>query len=110
MTADIPEGDGIPASNGEGWDWFTQTQDKALEEARARLEMEQKEIDAAFARMASTPDGQIVIKTMQSWVDATEDFDPNLGFYNGAAFGFWRTGQKHLVKFIRNAITRGGKA
>lgn len=108
--SDQMEGEDIPASNGQGWDWFNQTQEKAMKEARARLEMEQQEIDRAFARVANTPDGQLVLKTLASWVDATEDFDPTLGFYNGAAFGFWRTGQKHLVKFIKNAIVRGGKA
>lgn len=108
MTDD--DGEGIPSTNGEGWDFFTQTQDKALEEARKKLEMDQHEIDRAFARMASTPDGALVMKALQGWIEGVEDFDPTMGFYNGAAFGFWRTGQRHYLKFIKNAITRGGKA
>lgn len=106
MTDD--SGEGIPKSNGEGWDFFANTQEKALNEARARLEMDQQEIDRAFARMAATPDGALCMKVMQGWLEGIEDFDPAYGFYNGAAFGFWRTGQRHFLKFIKNAIIRGG--
>lgn len=107
---DNPNGDGIPSSNGEGWDWFNNSETDAMKNARAKLEMDQEAIDIAFARMSKSPEGQIVMKTMASWLEAVEDFDPALGFYNGAAFGFWRTGQRHLVKFIKNAISRGEKA
>lgn len=108
MTND--DGESIPSTNGEGWDFFAKAADKGMEEARKRLELDQQEIDRAFARMASTPDGQLVMKALQGWIEGTEDFDPTMGFYNGAAFGFWRTGQRHFLRFIKNAITRGAKA
>lgn len=108
--SDTEQGDGIPTSNGEGWDYFAAAADKAVKEARERAEMEQREIDRAFARIAATPDGQIMLQTMQAWVDGMEDFNPALGFHNGAAFGFWRTGNRNFFKLIKTTIARGGKA
>lgn len=104
------QGHDIPATNGEGWDYFAAASDKAMQEAKARAEMEQKELDRAFARMAATPDGAIVMAALEAWVDGMDDFNPALGFHNGAAFGFWRTGNRNLFKLMKRAIARGGKA
>lgn len=106
MTDDIE----IPASNGEGWDFFTKKQDEAIEAAAKRIQIEREEIDRAYARMFNTPDGQIVLKHMELTLDHLEDFNPQLGFYNGAAFGFRRTGWRDALKHIKNAIVRGAKA
>jgi hypothetical protein len=102
-------GDAIPSSNGEGWDYFAKANEKAMQEARKIAEMKQKEIDRAFARMASTPDGAIVLRAMQGWVDGMDDFNPSLGFHNGAAFGFWCTGNRNFLRLTQQAITRGGQ-
>lgn len=107
---DLEQGDGIPASNGDGWDQFNQANEQAMEAAKARAELAQKELDRAFARMAATADGAIVMQALENMIDAMEDFNPALGFYNGAAYGFWRTGNRNLFKLIKRAIARGGKA
>jgi hypothetical protein len=100
----------IPASNGEGWDFFTERIGKAMTEAAEQREMEAREIDRAFLRLFSTADGQIVLKHLELVTEQLEDFNPNLGFHNGAAYGFRRTGWRDHLKFIKNAIVRGDKS
>lgn len=105
---DLPEGEGIPASNGEGWDWFAQQADKTMKEAAARLEMERNEIAIAFLRMSKDPDGAIVLKTLRAWADVL-GFDPALGYDKGAAMGFFVEGQRNVIRFIDQTIRQGEK-
>lgn len=107
---DLEQGDGIPASNGEGWDQFNEANERAMKAAQERADLAQKELDRAFARMAATADGAIVMQAIEAMIENMDDFNPALGFYNGAAYGFWRTGNRNLLKLIKRAIARGGKA
>lgn len=100
----------IPASNGEGWDYFTQKASDAIKAAAEQQEIEAREIDRAFLRLFSTADGQIVLKHLELVTERLEDFNPNLGFYNGAAYGFRRTGWRDHLMFIKNAIVRGARS
>ena len=91
-----------------GWNWFKQAEDKANSEAQAQTGLSQQDIDYHFEKCFKTKSGQIVLDYLQTFQDKVKDFDPELGFYNGAAFGFWRSGQKSIITFLKTKA-RGAK-
>jgi hypothetical protein len=95
----------IPA--GDGWDWFVEAAKRAQDATAERTEMDNRELELAFARVFNSPDGQLVLAHFQDWNDKVKDFDPDLGFHNGAAYGFWRSGQRSIVQYIKTMRERG---
>lgn len=93
----------------DGWDWFEkqQTETKTLVEQRLGFTID--EITGAFQRVFNSKDGQIVLAYMDVFANDVRDFDPSLGFYNGAAFGFYRSGQKSYFAMIRAFLNRKPK-
>lgn len=93
--------DQIPDLKGQGWDWFEAAKGEAQTATVGRTGLTAEELQATIARCLVSPDGQILLAHLQDWIDMVKDFDPELGFYNGAAFGFWRSGQKSIVQYLR---------
>lgn len=93
----------IPAS---GWDWFEGAKEQAVEATVGSTGMKAKDLQASIARALLTPEGRILMQHLRDWCFMVKDFDPELGFYNGAAFGFWRSGQKSIVQYLEAIITK----
>ena len=92
----------------DGWNWFEQAEQKANDETKKATGLSQQEIDYHFEKCFKTASGKIVLDHLQVFQDKVKDFDPELGFYNGAAFGFWRSGQKSIIQFLKTKA-RGAK-
>lgn len=92
---------------GEGWDWFEQARQIAQEATQERADIEQKELALSFARVFNSPDGKIVFDHLQDWIEKVKTFDPDLGFYNGAAYGFWRGGQNSMIQYLKTMTAKG---
>jgi hypothetical protein len=83
----------------EGWDWFAQNERqvaKAREEARVAAD----EIKLMYESAFGTDAGRAVLEDLKRWILAAEGFAPELGFWNGAAQGFYREGQRRMVGYI----------
>lgn len=96
----------IPDLPAEGWDWFEKQQKEATDIFEKRLGMDQAEITHHFQKCFGTASGKIVLEYLDVFVNDIRDFDPNLGFYNGAAFGFYRSGQKSFMATIKAFMRR----
>jgi 3-hydroxy-3-methylglutaryl CoA synthase len=95
-------------TNMDGWDWFKKAVDHANNAAQKQTGLSQQDIDYAFEKCFKTPSGKIVLEYLQTFQDKVQDFDPSLGFYNGASYGFWRSGQKSIIQFLKTKA-RGAK-
>ena len=95
----------IPA--GEGWDWFESAAKVAQDATEEKINIEQQELALTFARVFNSPDGQIVLSHLQDWIEKVKSFDPDLGFYNGAAYGFWRAGQNSMIQYLKTMTAKG---
>lgn len=93
-------GDGIP-TNMQGWNWFEAQVDNANKIAEAEGGLSEQDLDYHFEKCFNTQSGKIVLAHLQALHDRYKDFDPELGFYNGAAFGFWRSGQKSIIQYLK---------
>jgi hypothetical protein len=93
MTDPIPDGD--------GWDWFEKQQGETKSIVEQRLGMSQDDVAAHFQKCFSGPSGKVVLEYLEIFANDIRDFDPSLGFYNGAAFGFYRSGQKSFMSVIK---------
>lgn len=98
--------DPIPNIPADGWDWFDKQETEAKTIMEHRLGMSIDEIADNFRKCFTTPAGQVVLQYMDIFANDVRDFDPNLGFYNGAAFGFWRSGQKSFMAMIKTFLHR----
>lgn len=83
----------------QGWDWHEKTQAQ-MEEIRQAKAESAEETKMAFEACFSTPAGQVVLDYLRDWALQADGFDPALGFYNGAANGFYREGQNRLIAFL----------
>ena len=99
----------IPDAPAQGWDWFNSAKEQAETATVGRTGLTAEELQATIARCLTSPDGQVMLAHLQDWIDMVKDFDPELGFYNGAAFGFWRSGQKSMVQYLRAIKERATK-
>jgi len=90
MAGEIP--------TGEGWAWFDEAK-AAVEKERQRKGEAREATKLAFEACFSSPAGQVVLDYMKDWIEMADGFDPALGFYNGAAQGFYREGMRRLFKF-----------
>lgn len=94
----------------DGWGWFEKQNAEAKSVFQDRLGMDNEEITAHFQKCFSTASGKIVLEYLDVYANDIRDFDPSLGFYNGAAFGFYRSGQKSFMSMIRAFLRRDLKA
>lgn len=86
----------LPA--GDGWDWFEQARQQ-VEDYREQKGETAEELKLAFEACFSTPSGQVVLSYMRDWILRAEGFEPSLGFYNGAAQGFYREGMRRFLGY-----------
>lgn len=91
---------------GEGWDWFNAAL-RQVDEDRERSGVDIEVLPDVYHQCFSTKAGQVVLKDLQRFIMRVAGFDPNMGFYNGAAFGFYREGQNSMVSYI-SKMTEGG--
>ncbi len=101
------ENENIPV-NMDGWNWFKDQSDAAIKATAEETGLSAQELDYHFEKCFKTKSGQIVLDHLQRMQDNYRDFDPELGFYNGASFGFWRSGQKSIVRYLK-LKARGAK-
>ncbi len=92
--------------NMEGWNWFDAAAKHAQTVTQEEKGITPEELKAHFETIFSTPAGKIVLEHLQIFVERQRDFDPDLGFYNGAAYGFWKSGQKSMVQYFKT-MARG---
>lgn len=85
----------------KGWDWFDE---QARKEFQHESDMDQEEIIVHFQKCFSTKSGKIVLAYLEKLTIDTVDFDPTMGFYDGAAFGYYRSGQKFVFREIRKLM------
>lgn len=97
----------IPTDMG-GWNWFEKAEGVANAETQKDVGLTEQEIAYHFEKCFKTPSGKIVLDYLQRFQDKVQDFDPSLGFYNGASYGFWRSGQKSIIQFLKTKA-RGAK-
>lgn len=83
----------------EGWDWFAQNE-KQVAKAREEARVAADEIKVLYEAAFSTDAGRAVLEDLKRWILAAEGFSPELGFWNGAAQGFYREGQRRMVGYI----------
>lgn len=91
----------------DGWNWFNQQQKVVDDIFEKEYGLPKEEIILHFQRCFSTKSGKIVLNYLQNLQNNYKDFDPELGFYNGAAFGFWRSGQKSIIRMLQQLTKRG---
>ena len=91
----------LPEAEAQGWDWF---EEQARKEYQDQSGMDEQEIIAHFQKCFGTTSGKIVLAYLEKLTIETVDFDPTHGFYNGAAFGYYRSGQKFVFREIRKLI------
>lgn len=97
----------IPEIKAEGWDWFEQDQPKeAISIVEQRMGMSQEDVAEHFKKCFSTVSGKIVLEYMDIFCNDVRDFDASLGFYDGAALGFHRTGQRSFMTMIKAFLNR----
>lgn len=89
----------------EGWDWFDEHEKKGKEAFKTKTGLEPDEILMHFQKCFGTASGQIVKNYLESLAFDQPDFDPTHGFYDGAAFGYYRAGQKSIVREIRSILS-----
>ena len=100
MSGNDQAGDNIPTDM-QGWSWFDAQEKSANDIALNEQGLSEQDLDYHFEKCFNTPSGKIVLAHLQAFNDRYKDFDPELGFYNGAAFGFWRSGQKSIVQYLK---------
>lgn len=89
-----------------GWDWFEKTE-RQVQEAREADAIKREELAMQYAAVMTTPQGRAVMADLMRWVMEVKGFDPDRGFYDGAAYGFFREGQNSMVQYIQRMITQG---
>ena len=91
-----------------GWDWFEDIEE-SVEEARRAQQKTAEDLQRAFHATFSTPAGQVVLQHMRDFMNRQKRFDPDRGFYDGAAMGFYRDGQDSMVAYTEEMVKRGSK-
>lgn len=98
--------DPIPDMLAEGWDWFEKQDNEAKTIIEKRMGMSPDDVAAHFQKCFNSTSGKVVLEYLEIFANDVRDFDPTLGFYNGAAFGFWRSGQKSFMAVIKSMMHR----
>lgn len=87
-------------------DWNPLDDKPPTQEAAEQAAQGQYELDAAYARCFSTPDGQRVLQHLYSTTILQPTFNPSMPMLNGVFNGFAREGQNALVSQIVGRIRR----
>ena len=96
----------LPEIENKGWDWFEEKVEKQTQTiVDKRMGMSPDDINAHFRKCFSTKSGQIVLQYFEVIQNDVMCFDPSLGFYNGSAFSFWRSGQNSLIHMIKGILS-----
>lgn len=90
---------------GEGWDWFKRTE-RSVEESRNEDGFSREDMYQLYERCFNTRAGKAVLNDLLRFRRA-QVFDPTLGFYDGAALGFYNTGIVHVVTHIERMVLTG---
>lgn len=88
-------------NDAEGWDWFEQ---QARNEFKGENDLDQQELISHFQKCFGTKSGKVVLAYLEKLTIDTVDFDPTMGFHDGAAFGYYRSGQKFVFREIRKIL------
>lgn len=90
----------IPSKTGgdTGWSVFDQVNDEFDEH---REPDERDIIRRAYEATFKTKPGQAVLEDLMNKLKNVAAFDPDLGFYNGAAMGFTREGENRIIMYIQ---------
>jgi len=75
---------------------------------RAEAGQEAGDISEMYAKVFNSEAGRAVMADLERYVWAADGFRPELGFEMGAAFGFFREGQRQLVANIKHKAITGG--
>lgn len=93
-----------------GWAWFDQVE-ADVEADRRDDGLDRSDIQLSYAAFIDSPAGQLVMQDLLRFVWASDGFRPELGFHNGAAYGFYREGMRQLVGYVQKMANDGrGKA
>jgi len=98
----------IPESN-DGWDWFEKANEPLKTKREEQTGLTQEDYEKVFARLFNRKDGQLVMGYLANFVTSMPGFDPNAGFENGAASGFYRSGMQELVQHIHEMKEKGAR-
>ena len=101
MPPEIP----IPVSG--SFNPFKNTQpdtEEALEGVRDEQREKEQHVQDLFRQIFSGTNGAEAIQYLRDHVDLEIGFNPDAGFYNGAAYGFARQGQKSIITHIEYLI------
>ena len=98
--------DEIPV-NMTGWNWFDTVEQAARKKTQQKTNLSAQDIIFHFEKCFATRSGKIVIDHLLDLINSTDDFDAAMGFHNGAAHGFEKTGMRRLFKYITKLATRG---
>lgn len=74
-------------------------QKREVDQQRERDGDTAEELRLTYRKTFSTKPGQAVLSDLTRYLTSAS-FDPNLGFHNGAAYGFWRDGQNNIIRHI----------
>lgn len=102
MEQPIPNDEQI---NREGWDFFD-NMEAALQAERDREAADRDVLVAAYDKTFAGSHGQTVLRDLRRIIDGVPGFSPNLGFYNGAAYGYYRSGMNDLIRHIMRMTER----
>ncbi len=91
----------------EGWGWFDQANEPLKAKREEQTGLTQEDYEKVFARLFNRKDGQIVMGYLAHFIMSMPGFDPNVGFENGAASGFYRSGMQDLVQHMHLMKEKG---
>lgn len=101
MTNDLESAPLPENAEAKGWDWFDE---QARKEFQGNSGLDESEIISHFQKCFGSKSGQVVLGYLEKLTIDTVDFDPTLGFYDGAAFGYYRSGQKMVFREIKKLM------
>ena len=95
---------------GQGQPWFDQAEEQAERRRKESHGPTRDEIAVHYAKCFGTRSGKIVMNDILGYAFSQAGFDPNLGFFNGAAHGVYRNGLGDLVSNIHRLQQAGTAA
>lgn len=101
----IPGNVGEQPFGPEGWSWFDRTEAKVKDAREEETGLSQADMRRLYQRVFGTKQGSIVLADLMRFVEVGATFDPSLGFYKGAAFGFYREGQNSMALYVKRMAT-----
>jgi len=107
VSQPIPGRIGDTDAEAKGWDWFDQEVDKITKKREAEDGLSEEDMARMYAKVFGGRYGKIVLNDLMRFVHGTASFDPALGFYNAAAYGFYREGIKQTPLYVLRMVERG---